>query len=109
MESFAISFLLPASYLLIGAGLGIALFFAVKRMGVNIKRTKRTLIGIGGLLVFVLIGYLTASGSNEYFDSFGISESQEKWIETGLFITYVTAFIAIASILLTEIKAVVKK
>ena len=109
METFALSILIPIAYLLIIISIITIVFFAIKRMGVNIKRTKRTLLGIAGLIIFVLIGYTIGNGSNQYLDSFGITPNQEKWIDTGLFILYTIGFIGVTSIVFTEIKTALKK
>ncbi len=83
-----------------------ALLFPIISLVTDIKKAKRTFIGIAGLVVVVGLAYVLASGAIpnfHNFEKFNITESISKSVGTGLFTTYLLGGIAIVGILFTEI------
>jgi len=83
-----------------------ALLFPIISLVTDIKKAKRTLIGLVALAVVVGLAYVLASGaipSFHNFEKFNITESISKSVGTGLYTSYLLGGIAIVGILFTEI------
>lgn len=66
---------------------------------------KRTFIPIGAFLLIVLISYVLADGNPiQLREGDSLSASGAKWVDTGLFVFYITAVIAIVSMVLSSFK-----
>lgn len=88
-----------------------ALVFPLTFLILNPKRAIRFLIGLGVVAVFVFIAYQL--GSDEILNLINYSGPDNvpktlKMVDTGLFITYLLALIAVVSILYNEISKVFK-
>ena len=109
METFALSFLLPVTYILVGVLVLAILFFSIKKLVDNYKKSKRTLLGVEGLLVLWFITYFASNGTTKYLDHYDVSANQEKLIEAGLYTIYLTAIALLVIIVITEVKTALKK
>jgi hypothetical protein len=89
--------LLNLSYFALFSGVGIALFSAVFGMLKNPGALKKTLMGVGFIIVIYLISYLIADGSDwaNYKD---VTQSEVKLVSTGLNMFYIIGVIAIGSV-----------
>lgn len=68
---------------------------------------KRTFIPIGAFLLIVLISYVLADGTAiQLREGDSLSASGAKWVDTGLYVFYITAVIAILAMLLSSFKKV---
>lgn len=68
---------------------------------------KRTFIPIGAFLLIVLISYVLADGNPiQLREGDSLSASGAKWVDTGLFVFYITAVIAIGAMILSSFKKV---
>lgn len=68
---------------------------------------KRTFIPIGAFLLIVLISYVLADGNPiQLREGDSLSASGVKWVDTGLFVFYITAVIAIGAMILSSFKKV---
>ncbi len=83
-----------------------ALLFPIISLITDIKKAKRTIVGVAALAITVGLAYAFASGAIPNFhniEKFNITESISKSVGTGLFTVYLLGGIAIIGILFTEI------
>ncbi|CAI8357498.1 MAG: Uncharacterised protein [Cryomorphaceae bacterium] len=92
------------TYLMVGSAAIAAIGFGIKQMMQKTNNAKKTLYTIGGLLVIILISYLTASdevlGSYEKYE---ITASTAKQVGMGLTTFYILAIGAIGAVLYAEL------
>lgn len=85
--------------------------FTLKNTFTNKHTLKSTLTGLGSFLLIAIIAYIMADGSVS-LDSRGnelLSGSGTKWVNTGLYLFYALALIAMISIVFTGVKSSLKK
>lgn len=108
-EDFAVSFLIPLGYLLIGICLLTIIGFAIKSSVTNYKKSKKTVLGIIAVAILFLLGYILGDGSGSYLETHEVTANQEKLIEAGIYSTYIAAFLITIGIVITEIKTFTSK
>lgn len=93
--------------------LGVALVAAVVLPLINTLKNPGILvksgISLGVLLVLFAISYAIADGTpNSVSQAFGITESGVKMISAGLYMFYITMFLAIGGVVYSEINKALK-
>jgi hypothetical protein len=96
--------------ILLAVAILAVLISAVVQMINNPTRAKYTLIGIGGLLLIVAIGYVLSSDEVLLrWQQFGITPSESRWVGAGLISLYILISIAVIGMIVSEIMAAFKK
>lgn len=73
--------------------------------GLVTGNVKRTVIPIVAFLVIVLVAYMFADGTPmQLREGDTLSASGAKWVDTGLFVFYISAAIAIVSMVIGSLK-----
>lgn len=84
------------------------LIFVIK--GLFAGDTKKTLFSIGGFLLIIIISYVLADGSDAGMyalnDGTFISETDSKWVGTGLNAFYIMAVLAIGAMIFSGFKKI---
>ena len=94
--------------ILIGAV--IAIGFAIKKIIENIENAKKTLYAIGGLFLVAIVSYFMASDELlKTYENYNITSATSKKVGMGLNTFYILTFIAIATVLYTELTKVFTK
>jgi hypothetical protein len=101
--------LLLVSYISFFTAIGVAIISAVNGLTKSPGALKRSLIGVGAIVVIFLISYSFSSGADyaEYV-KFEITEETSKWVSTGLNMFYITGLLAIASLVWSSFGRIVK-
>lgn len=93
------------AYILIAVGAGIAILAGLVNMLTDKKAAKGGLISLAFMGAVVLISYLLASpeipqfiGVEKFLNNGDLNETVAKWVDTGLYATYILLGLAIASI-----------
>ena len=109
MEEFISSYLLPASYVLVGlAAAGSILLPLIKSIG-DPKSLVGTAIGLGLLLVIFLIGYSLAGDEvTPKYTEFNVDASLSKIIGGVLTMFYILLGISVIGIVYTEVSKIFK-
>ena len=97
---------LYVAYIIFAITILFVLFFVIK--GIFSGNIKNTLISVGAFLVIVIISYVLADGSPMQVGDIYLSESGSKWVDTGLYVFYILAVVAIASMVLSGVKKITK-
>ena len=100
------------AYILTGIAVGFTVFFPVIQMITNPKNAKKGLMGIAALAVIIVIAYALASNeilniNNAELAKYNVP-STLKYAGMMLYSVYVLAFIAIASMLYSEVSKIFK-
>ncbi|QAA82510.1 hypothetical protein EI546_12625 [Aequorivita sp. H23M31] len=82
------------------------LYFVIK--GIFSGNIKNTLISVGAFLLIVLISYLLADGTPMQTRDISLSASGSKWVDTGLYVFYIMAVLAIASMIFSGFKKITR-
>jgi len=97
------------TYLLIAIAAVLAVVFPIIFMIRNPKGTKKTLIGVGALVLVFLIAYLIASDEVlPKFEKYGVDSSLSKQVGMGLIATYLFGFGAIGAIIYSAFSRIFK-
>lgn len=94
------------AYILLAITICLTLGFSVYNMITNPKGAKKSLIGIVGAGVVILIAYLLANDTPLYLPHYTGKDNVPttlKLVDTGLFASYILAAVAIVSILYSEV------
>ncbi len=93
------------AYILIGVGASIAILAGLANMATDKKAAKGGVISLAFMGAVVLISYLLASpeipqfiGVDKFLNNGTLNESVAKWVDTGLYATYILLGLAIVSI-----------
>jgi len=98
-ESIQFNLALNLSYILFFATCVLMLVFLLWHTLKNLKSNMGLLVGVGGLILLVIIGYLIASPElSPVAIKQGATSNTVKWIETGLYAAYIMLFGTIAII-----------
>ncbi|MCL2435817.1 MAG: hypothetical protein FWD09_06755, partial [Lentimicrobiaceae bacterium] len=109
-EASSFNLTLVLSYSLFFVTVALMLFFLLQNIFVNIKSNIGLIAGIGGLILLVIIGYLTASSDlSPVAVKMQATPNTMKWIGAGLFTAYLMLFGTIALIVATMIINSIKK
>ncbi|WP_273565609.1 hypothetical protein [Maribacter halichondriae] len=88
------------TYLLLGIAVVASLIFALKGIFSNPAGLKRTLFGVGGLAVVVIISYVLSNGTDVSDEYMAMSnESTVKRIGMGLNVFFILTIIAVGAML----------
>lgn len=89
---------------------GAAVLYSLFNLFRDPKKAKNALIGIGGLVVVLAIGYFMASGDDlaNYNENLNVTEGISKWSGTGLNVFYIVFFTSILGILYAEVSKIFK-
>lgn len=103
------------AYILVGLGAGIAILAGLFHAITDRSAAKKSAISIVFLGAVVLVAYLVASpaipqfpGVNKFVTDGTLTTSISKWIDTGLYATYILLGIAILSILFSSVTRLFK-
>ena len=102
------------TYILIVVGASVAIIAGLFQMFTNKKAAKRGLISVGFMGVVVLVSYLIASPEMPQFigiDNFiakGLTENTVKWVDAGLYATYILFGIAVLAIAFSSVSKMFK-
>lgn len=97
---------LYVAYITFAITIVFVLFFVIK--GIFSGNIKNTLISVGAFLAIVVISYVLADGTPMQMRELTLSASGSKWVDTGLYMFYIMAVLAIGSMIFSEIKKVIK-
>ncbi|NLB26060.1 MAG: hypothetical protein GX820_05125 [Bacteroidales bacterium] len=99
------------AYILLIFGAGVAILFSIFQMVSDINQAKKGLMSIVFLGAVVLIAYLFASdeipqfiGVQKHIDEGTLTPVIAKWIDTGLYITYILLGLAILSVAFSSVR-----
>ena len=108
-ELFTVGLLLYWTYLLIGIATVLAVVFPVIFMIQNPKGIKKTLVGIGVMILFFLVAYLIASDEVlPKYEKYGVDPSISKQVGMGLIATYLLGLGAIGAIIYSAVSRIFK-
>ncbi|NOQ23982.1 MAG: hypothetical protein GQ564_01355 [Bacteroidales bacterium] len=100
------------AYILTGIAVGFTVLFPVIQMITNPKNAKKGLVGIVALAVIIVIAYALASDEILNINNVELAKynvpSTLKYAGMMLYSVYVLAFIAIASMLYSEVSKIFK-
>lgn len=84
------------TYILLILSLVLLVFFGVKEMLTSFKESKKGMLSLLIIAAIVLVSYLVASdeipkflGSDKFVEQGILTPSVSKWVDTGLYATYV--------------------
>ncbi len=84
------------TYILLILSLVLLVFFGVKEMLTSFKESKKGMLSLLIIAAIVLVSYLLASdeipkflGSDKFVEQGVLTPSVSKWVDTGLYTTYV--------------------
>lgn len=84
------------TYILLILSLVLLVFFGIKEMLTSFKESKKGMLSILIIAAIVLVSYLIASdeipkflGSDKFVEQGVLTPSVSKWVDTGLYTTYV--------------------
>ena len=98
------------TYLMIGIGALIAVFFGIKKIFQDSKNAKKTIYSLGGLLIILILSYVLASSEVlASYEKYNITEEASKRVGMGLTTFYILSILAIGIIIYTEISKVFSK
>lgn len=114
VESGAVHWMFMIMYILLAFAVVFSMAFALKNIASNPAGLKRTLIGIVGLLVVVVIAYALSDGDDgtvEEMAKRGVSttEGTVKNIGTGLNVFFILVLVAIGTMMWGGLKKVMNK
>lgn len=108
-ELFTVGLLLYWTYLLIVIAAVLAVVFPVIFMIQNPKGIKKTLVGIGAMVLLFLIAYLIASDEVlPKYEKYGVDSSISKQVGMGLIATYLFGLGAIGAIIYSAVSRIFK-
>ena len=93
------------AYILVAVGAGVAILAGLANMATDKKAAKGGIISLAFMGAVVLVSYLLASpeipqfiGVEKFLNDGSLNESVAKWVDTGLYATYILLGLAIVSI-----------
>ncbi|MCK0190615.1 hypothetical protein [Arenibacter sp. F20364] len=110
----SMNFMFIITYLLLGIAIAASVLFGLINLLTSKGALKKTLIGVGGLLVVVVISYALANGTDVNLDEMAkkgvpTTESTVKTIGMGLNVFFILTLIAVASMLWSGVKKMISK
>jgi len=103
------------TYILLILSVVFLLGFGVIQLVSNFKESKKALLSLVVIGVIVLVAYLLSSeaipvflGSEKFVEQGILTPKVSKWVDTGLFTTYVFFAISIVAIVYSSIRGVFK-
>jgi uncharacterized membrane protein len=111
----SMNFMFIITFVLLAIAVFASLFFGLKNVFSSPEGLKRTLIGVGGLIVVAILSYVFASGTDVSIEAMekktGIltDESTIKTIGTFLNMFFILTIIAVGSMVLPGVKKMFNK
>ncbi|MEZ4968648.1 MAG: hypothetical protein R2814_03095 [Flavobacteriaceae bacterium] len=110
----SMNFMFIITYVLLGIAIAASVLFGLKNLLTSKGALKKTLFGLGGLLVVVVISYALASGADVNLEEMAkkgvpTTEGTVKSIGTGLNVFFILTVIAVASMLWSGVKKMISK
>jgi hypothetical protein len=103
------------TYILLILSIIFLLGFGVIQLIANFKESKKALLSLVVIGVIVLVAYLLSSeaipvflGSEKFVEQGILTPKVSKWVDTGLFTTYVFFAISIVAIVYSSVRGVFK-
>jgi formate-dependent nitrite reductase membrane component NrfD len=99
------------AYILLGITAGITILFSIYNMIINPKGAKKSLIGLVGAAILILIAYYMADDSVLNLPHYTGSDNVPatlKLVDTGLFTTYLLLGLAFVAIIFSEVSKAFK-
>jgi len=99
------------AYITLGLTLAFVLFFVIKNLFTNKGSLKSTLMGGGIFVAILVIAYALSSGadaSNYLYNGIEATEKEAHIVGAGLITFYVLILGAVASMLLSGVKKIIK-
>lgn len=114
IESGSMNLMFIITFILLAIAVLASLFFGLKNVFASPEGLKRTLIGVGGLLVVAIISYFLATGTDVDLDAMrakGLEaeESTVKYIGMFLNIFFILTAVAILAMVIPGIKRTFNK
>lgn len=100
------------AYILLGVTVIITLIFSVRSLILNPKGLKMALISLGVGVILVLLASLFADNTVLDLPHYKGGDNVPRtlfWTDTGLYAAYFLAIIAVAAIIVSEIKRLIRK
>jgi len=97
------------AYIILGITLLLTIIFSITQLFTHKEALKKTLISVGLFVLIIAISYFLASG--EAVSKAGeevVSARGAKWVDTGLRVFYILAFIAIGSMIYSGVRKLIK-
>jgi FtsH-binding integral membrane protein len=98
------------NYILLLFSLVLLVFFGVKEMISSFKESKKGMFSLLVIAVIVLISYLLASdeipvflGSDKFVEDGILTPSVSKWVDTGLYTTYIFFALSLVAFLYSSV------
>ena len=95
-------------YILFFLALLVTVVFSIVGMAKDMKSAKFSLIGIGGLIIIYIIGYVFATDETYTVADVVVEGVVSRYSEAGLISFYIMIFLAIGTIVYTEISKAFK-
>jgi len=103
------------AYILLGVTAALTILFSIYQMVTDLQAAKQGLFGIGFIIFLFFIAYLMASdeipqffGADKFVADGTLTPSSAKWIETGLYGTYLLFGIAVVSLIYSSVSRLFK-
>jgi hypothetical protein len=97
------------SYIAFFTAIGAVLLSSIGGLLKSPGALKRSLIGVGALVVIFILAYVISSGADyANYAKFEITEETSKWVSTGLNMFYITGLLAIVSLVWSSFGRIVK-
>ena len=109
LQSSLVTPFIYIAYLTIAIAIVFVLIFVLKNLFSSGSSLKSTLIGIGAFLAVVVISYVMASGEEvQMRDGDVLSAGASRWVETGIYMFYILALVAIGAMVFSGVKKLAK-
>jgi predicted permease len=110
----SMNFMFIITYVLLGIAIAASLLFGLKNLLTSKGALKKTLFGVGGLLVVVVISYALATGTDVNLEEMAkkgvpTTESTVKSIGMGLNVFFILTIIAVGAMLWSGVKKMISK
>ena len=110
----SMNFMFIITYLLLGIAIAASVLFGLMNLLTSKGALKKTLIGVGGLLVVVIISYALANGTDVNLEEMAkkgvpTTESTVKTIGMGLNVFFILTIVAIGAMLWSGVKKMISK
>ena len=103
------------AYILLGVTAALTILFSIYQMATDFRAAKQGLLGVGFIILLFFIAYLMASdeipqflGADKFVADGTLTSSSAKWIETGLYGTYLSFGIAVVSLIYSSVSRLFK-
>jgi len=110
----SMNFMFIITYALLGIAIAASVLFGLMNLLTSKGALKKTLFGVGGLLVVVVISYALANGTDVNLEEMAkkgvpTTESTVKTIGMGLNVFFILTIIAVAAMLWSGVKKMISK